>query len=130
MPKKLFTEGNPGRPKGATGKVQRTVKETVLAVFNDLQKHPTANLRAWAIKRPELYYPIAAKLIPTEVRSEIFVPEGIKLQFLTDPGCKPMDEPLPERTNVVSVLSQFGNTPPTGINDQQTDSGNPGILGQ
>lgn len=69
MPKKLFTEGNTGRPKGAVGKLTRTVKETVLTVFNDLQQDRAHNLEAFARKHPRDFYNIAAKLIPTEMIS-------------------------------------------------------------
>lgn len=65
MPK--FEEGNPGRPKGAVGKLTKTVKETVLNVFNDLQEDETHNLYSFAKKHPRDFYAIAAKLIPTEM---------------------------------------------------------------
>lgn len=67
MPKKLFTEGNPGRPKGTPNKLTKTVKETVLSVFNDLQKDKRHNLTAFAKAHPRDFYAIAAKLIPTEM---------------------------------------------------------------
>ncbi len=31
-----FKKGNPGKPKGAMNKLTRTVKETVLAAFDEL----------------------------------------------------------------------------------------------
>lgn len=71
MAKKLFTEGNAGRPKGAQGKLTRTVKETVLAVFNELQYDPKNNLIAFAKKYPRDFYNISAKLIPTEVQATV-----------------------------------------------------------
>ncbi len=66
-----FKKGNPGKPKGAVGKVTKTVKETVLAVFNDLQADPKANLTAFAQKYPRDFYAIASKLIPTEVTAAV-----------------------------------------------------------
>lgn len=62
-----FEKGNPGRPHGAISKLNRTVKETVLAVFQELQSDPDAKLLAWAKKEPTEFYKIAAKLIPTEI---------------------------------------------------------------
>jgi hypothetical protein len=56
-----------GKVKGTPNKLTRTVKETVLAVFNDLQDTPENNLFAFAQKYPRDFYQIAAKLIPTEV---------------------------------------------------------------
>lgn len=66
-----FKKGNPGRPKGTTNHLTRTVKETVLAVFNDLQADPQANLGEWAKNEPTEFYKIAAKLIPTEVTATV-----------------------------------------------------------
>lgn len=67
MPTPLFKKGNPGKPKGAKNHITKTVKETVLAVFNDLQSDPKSNLKAFAIKHPRDFYNIASKLIPTEL---------------------------------------------------------------
>lgn len=64
--------GNPnGRPVGSKGEFNKTVKETVLAVFNKLQENPVVNLEAWAIEEPTEFYKIAAKLIPTEVSAQV-----------------------------------------------------------
>lgn len=73
-----FQKGNTGRPKGAQGKLTRTVKETVLGVFNDLQEDPKHSLLAFAKERPDLFYPIAAKLIPTEIKADVSITQ-IKL---------------------------------------------------
>lgn len=70
MPTPLFEKGNPGKPKGATNLLTRTVKETVLAAFNELQKDPKANLIAWGKTKPGEFYQIAAKLIPTEISAK------------------------------------------------------------
>lgn len=51
--------------------MNRTVKETVLAVFNDLQSNPRHNLKAFAEKYPRDFYTIAAKLIPTEINAKL-----------------------------------------------------------
>lgn len=60
-----------GRPKGTPNKLTRTVKETVLSVFQNLQEDPKHNLTAFAKKYPKDFYNIAAKLIPTELTGEI-----------------------------------------------------------
>ena len=60
-----------GRKKGSVNKVTKTVKETVLAVFNTLQEDPKHSLEAFAKKYPRDFYPIAAKLIPTEVTATV-----------------------------------------------------------
>jgi hypothetical protein len=54
-------------PKRGPGKLTKTVKETVLAVFNELQGDPQHCLLAFAQTYPRDFYAIAAKLIPTEV---------------------------------------------------------------
>lgn len=66
-----FKEGNPGRKKGSQNKLTKTVKETVLAVFNDLQADPKANLVTWAKSETTEFYRIAAKLIPTEMTGTV-----------------------------------------------------------
>ena len=66
-----FQKGNNanpnGRPKGAIGKLNKTVKETVLNTFNKLQEDKIHNLEAFAKKHPREFYLIASKLIPTEM---------------------------------------------------------------
>lgn len=72
MPRgKPFQKGNSGRPKGAEGKLTRTVKESVLSVFNEIQSDPKVNLKAFAKKYPRDFYQIAAKLIPTEINAKV-----------------------------------------------------------
>jgi hypothetical protein len=69
-----FTKGNGGgRPKGVQNKLTKTVKETVLSVFNDIQTDPKVNLKAFAKKHPRDFYQIAAKLIPTEIKGDVKV---------------------------------------------------------
>lgn len=68
---KPFEKGNKGRPKGAQGKITKTVKDTVLAVFNDLQNDPKHNLSSFAKTYPRDFYTIASKLIPTEVQATV-----------------------------------------------------------
>lgn len=66
-----FEKGNKAAAKRGPNKLTRTVKETILAVFNELQDDPAVNLTAWAKTRPTDFYNIAAKLIPTEVKANI-----------------------------------------------------------
>lgn len=60
-----------GRAKGTPNVLTRTVKETVLAAFNELQKDPKANIVDWGKKNPGMFYQIAAKLIPTELNATL-----------------------------------------------------------
>ena len=62
---------NAGRKEGSLNKITRTVKETVLAVFNDLQQDPKHSLLKWAKDEPTEFYKIASKLIPTEVNAQV-----------------------------------------------------------
>ena len=68
---KPFEKGNKGKPKGTTNKLTRTVKETVLAAFEELQSDPKANIITWGKSNPRDFYAIAAKLIPTEVNAKV-----------------------------------------------------------
>lgn len=65
-----FLPGNSGRPVGATNVVNRTVKETVLEVFNKLQQGDHS-LEKWAEDEPTEFYKIASKLIPTELTGSV-----------------------------------------------------------
>lgn len=60
-----------GRPKGTPNKLTKSVKETVLAVFNEMQKDDDNNLKKFAQKFPRDFYAIAAKLIPTEITGTV-----------------------------------------------------------
>ncbi len=66
-----FKPGNPGRPAGTPNKITKTVKETVHAVFLELQGDPKHNLKAFAEKYPRDFYQIAAKLIPTDIKADL-----------------------------------------------------------
>jgi tRNA(Ile2) C34 agmatinyltransferase TiaS len=65
-----FKKGEGGRPVGAKNVINKTVKETVLDVFNRLQSGPNS-LEAWAQEEPTEFYKIASKLIPTEVTGTV-----------------------------------------------------------
>ena len=60
-----------GRKAGVENKITKTVKETVLSVFNDLQQDPKYSLLTFAKEYPRDFYPIAAKLIPTEINAKV-----------------------------------------------------------
>lgn len=60
-----------GRSVGTPNKISGTVKERVLAVFNDLQQDPDHNLLAFAKKEPTEFYRLSAKLIPTDIKADV-----------------------------------------------------------
>ncbi len=66
-----FSEGNPGRPKGAQNRLTKTVRETFAEVFNKIQSDPQIKLEAFAKKFPREFYAIASKLIPTEIVAQV-----------------------------------------------------------
>lgn len=68
-----FKKGEGGRPHGAVNILTKTVKEVVLETFNKLQQDKEHNLYEFAKKRPDLFYPIAAKLIPTDIKASVNV---------------------------------------------------------
>lgn len=68
---KLTTESRKAMPPRGQGKLNKTVKETVLAVFNKMQEDPKNKLIAWAKNEPTEFYKIAAKLIPTEITGSV-----------------------------------------------------------
>lgn len=66
-----FEKGNKAAANRGSNKITRTVKETVLEVFERLQLHETANLESWGESNPTEFYKIAAKLIPAEVNANV-----------------------------------------------------------
>lgn len=77
----MFQEGREktgGRQKGTPNKLTRTVRETVLSAFNELQDDPKANIVAWAKRNPRDFYQIAAKLIPQEITGR----DGERLELI------------------------------------------------
>lgn len=72
-----FLPGNPGKQKGTTNKLTRTVRETVLAAFTELQADPVNNIVAWAKTEPTEFYKIAAKLIPTEIKGDLQITKTV-----------------------------------------------------
>lgn len=60
-----------GRPKGTPNKLTKSVRDTVLQVFNEMQKDEDHSLKKFAQKYPRDFYAIAAKLIPTEIKATV-----------------------------------------------------------
>lgn len=82
--------GNPkGKRKGTQNRLTKTVKETVLSVFNDIQSDPKVNLKAFAKNYPRDFYQIAAKLIPTEISGTL---NNNNFNYNTDVSRKEMKE--------------------------------------
>jgi hypothetical protein len=73
MPKSdtQFKKGNKAAVGKGPNKITKTVKETVLAVFNQIQTDPKVKLLQFAKTYPRDFYAIAAKLIPTEVQATV-----------------------------------------------------------
>ncbi len=61
----MAREKTGGRAKGTPNKLNATVKENVIAVFNRLEG--TAGMAKWAAANPTAFYQIYSKLLPTEV---------------------------------------------------------------
>ena len=94
MPKRKFEIGHKkvgGKVKGTPNHLttqMRTVKETVLSAFQELQSDPVHNIVNFAKVYPKDFYNIAAKLIPTEIIGEIIInkqtmklPDGTIIEF-------------------------------------------------
>lgn len=71
MPFEKGKDKTGGRQMGGQNQLTKTVKETVLEVFNKIQEDPKVNLEQFAKKYPRDFYQIAAKLIPTEITGNI-----------------------------------------------------------
>lgn len=66
-----LVKGTPGKQLGTQNRLTKTVKSTVLAVFNELQTDPKHSLESFAKKYPRDFYAIAARLIPLEVTGSL-----------------------------------------------------------
>lgn len=75
-----FQKGNTGKPKGATNKLTKSVKEAFEVAFNELQGDENANLATWAKQNTTEFYKLAAKLIPTSVNADLTT-QGEKLNL-------------------------------------------------
>ena len=72
MPRgKPFEKGNKAALNRGPNKVSKTVKETVLSIFNQIQEDPKLDLLAFAKEFPKEFYALAAKLIPTELNANL-----------------------------------------------------------
>lgn len=94
-----FLPGNEGKKKGTQNHLTRTVKSTVLAVFNELQDDPKANLKAFAIKYPRDFYAIAAKLIPAEITGEFTITRVTEIKLVKKNGSNNEGNPVNEHSN-------------------------------
>lgn len=66
--KTSFKPGEGGRKPGVPNKLPKTVKEGFLNAFIELQNDPKNNILEFARKNPKLFYALATKLIPTELK--------------------------------------------------------------
>lgn len=84
-----FKPGNPGRPAGTPNHLTKTVKETVLSVFNEIQDDPKVKLSQFARDYPRDFYAIAAKLIPTDIKADVSV--AVQVEQITGMVIKKTD---------------------------------------
>lgn len=91
MPFVKGQSGNPaGRPEGSVSLITRTIREIVHETFLELQSDPENNFKAFCLKYPREGMAICAKLIPSDIKAEITIPEGIKIYYERDPDCRPL----------------------------------------
>lgn len=70
---------------------QQTIKTAFREAFIALQRHPDLNLLEWAMRNPDDFYKIAAKMIPQEIEQS----GAVTLQVVT--GVPTIDvSPKPE----------------------------------
>lgn len=78
-----------GRRKGSLNRYSTSVKEQLLATFNQLQGEERVNLLDWARANPTEFYRLSAKLLPLQVETEEREP-GVIIQIIPDPDCLPI----------------------------------------
>ncbi len=63
-----------GRKKGTPNKVQRTVRESLISVYDRLGGDEA--MLAWAAENPEEFYKHWIKMLPTEVKQDVTSSDG------------------------------------------------------
>jgi UV DNA damage repair endonuclease len=81
-----------GRRKGSVNRYSTSVKEQLLATFNQLQEEDKVNLLDWARANPTEFYKLSAKLLPLQVETEAKEP-GVVIQIIPDPNSLPILSP-------------------------------------
>ncbi len=76
-----------GRQKGTPNKTTASVKEAMQLAFEGIGGVP--RLQAWAAENPDEFYKLWAKLIPTEVKTEVSGANGAPFTITWQ---KPSDE--------------------------------------
>jgi len=113
MPFKQGESGNPaGRPVGTSNMLTRTVRQTIIDVFNEAQDNPkmaSVSLRRFIMKYPRDFYILAARVIPTEIRAEL-TGSTVNLNFNIANECKPIGTD-PDQGNGMhtGILGQQGS---------------------
>jgi hypothetical protein len=79
-----------GRPPGAANVLTKTIREGVLETYHVLQSTPGHTLLDFAKQFPRDFWPLAGKLIPTEIKADIQMPEPIKIIFTKDADSLPI----------------------------------------
>lgn len=68
--------GNPnGRPRGASNKTNKLIKEVFADAFYELQNDPKVNLVQWAKDNPGDFYKLGIRLVPTQMTIVTDIPQ-------------------------------------------------------
>lgn len=74
-----FTAGNPGKPRGATNKITRDVREMVMKALDEVGG--VAYLKAQAKKNPEAFLRLVGRCMPKDVRLSVPLDGDIQIRF-------------------------------------------------
>lgn len=74
---KPFKKGQGGRPKGVPNKLSKSIRDSILEAFNELQIDKQYNILSWAKENTTEFYKIASKLIPVEVAANVDVNRNV-----------------------------------------------------
>jgi hypothetical protein len=77
-----------GRKPGVPNKLSASVKDNVIAVFNDLNGDNLGHMKDWAMENPTQFYNLYGKLLPVTLQGDAENPvvHAIKLVPLTANG--------------------------------------------
>lgn len=73
-----------GRPPGVPNKISSTVKDNVIEVFNRIGG--VESMAEWAQSSPNQFYALYAKLLPTQVDSDVTVSGALDIRRIVIQG--------------------------------------------
>lgn len=107
-----FKPGNDaGRKPGARNRVGAGLRDTFVAVFEELQEDEECNLAQWARENPTEFYRLVSRLLPQEYTGDFYTVIEVKLK---DDEQDSLDEAATEVKNTIIAPTTLNLLPDVG----------------